>query len=97
LIPRQSVFSTIEQLQLELNLHGIWRIKNPMIRSFTWSQSNPLVFSRPDYWLISVYYVHMISAIKTNHTAITITIEFQDVDDKVKGPGFCKLKLLPSE
>ena len=31
----------------------------------------------------------MISAIKTDHSAITI--EFQDVDDKVKGPGFWKL------
>ena len=31
----------------------------------------------------------MISTIKTDHSAITI--EFQDVDDKVKGPGFWKL------
>ena len=31
----------------------------------------------------------MISAIKTDHSAITI--EFQDVDDNVKGPGFWKL------
>ena len=31
----------------------------------------------------------MISAIKTGHSAIII--EFQDVDDKVKGPGFWKL------
>ena len=31
----------------------------------------------------------MISATKTDHFAIKI--EFQDVDDKVKGPGFWKL------
>ena len=95
MIPRQSVISTIEQLQSELDLHDIWRIKNPTIRSFTWSQSNPLVLSRLDYWLISnslsdnVYNVDMISAIKTDHSAIII--EFQDVDDKVKVPGFWKL------
>ena len=95
-IPRQSVISTIEQLQSELDLHVIWRVKNPTIRSFTWSQSNPLVFSRlRDYWLFlnslsdNVYNVDMISAIKTDHSAITI--EFQDADDKVKGPGFWKL------
>ena len=41
MIPRQSVISTIEQLQSELDLHDIWRIKNPTICSFTWSQSNP--------------------------------------------------------
>ena len=33
LIPRQSVISTIEQLQSELDLHDIWQIKNPTIRS----------------------------------------------------------------
>ena len=31
----------------------------------------------------------MISAIKTDHSAIVI--ELQDVEDKVKGPGFWKL------
>ena len=95
MIPRQSVINVIEQLQSELDLHDIWRVKNPTIRSFTWSQSNPLVFSRLDYWLISnslsdnVSNVDMISAITTDHSAIKI--EFQDVDDKVKGPGFWKL------
>lgn len=53
MIPRQFVINVIEQLQSELDLHDIWRVNNPTIRSFTWSQSNPLVFSRLDYWLIS--------------------------------------------
>ena len=94
MIPRQSVINIIEQLQSELDLHDIWRIKNPTVCSFTWSQSNPLIFSRLDYWLISnslsdnVYNVDIISAIKTDHSAITI--EFQDVDDKVKDPGLWK-------
>jgi len=95
MIPRQSVISIIEELQSELDLHDIWRVKNPTVRSFTWSQSNPLIFSRLDYWLISnslsdnVYNVDIISAIETDHSATKI--EFQDVDDKVKGPGFWKL------
>ena len=100
MIPRQSVNNIIEQLQSELDLHDR-RIKNPTVRSFTWSQSNPLICSRLDYWLISnslsdnVYNVDIILAIKTDHSAITI--EFQDVDDKVKGPGLWKLNcLLPS-
>ena len=38
---------------------------------------------------MTVSNVDMISAIKTDHSAITI--EFQDVDGKVKGPGFWKL------
>lgn len=36
LIPRQSVINAIEQLQLELDLHDIWLIRNPTTRSFTW-------------------------------------------------------------
>ena len=95
LIPRQAVINTIEFLQSELDLHDIWRVKNPTKRSYTWSQSSPLIFSRLDYWLISnslsdnVCQVDMISAIKTDHSAIVI--ELQDVEDKVKGPGFWKL------
>ena len=76
-------------------MHDIWRVKNPTKRSYTWSQSNPLIFSTLDYWLISnslsdnVCHVDMISAIKTDQSAIVI--ELQDVEDKVKGPGFWKL------
>lgn len=68
----QSLISIIEQLQSELGLHGIWRVRNSPLRSFTWSQSNTLVFSRLDYWLISeslsdtIHNVDMILAIKTN-------------------------------
>ena len=70
LIPRQALINTIELLRSELDLHDIWRVKNPTKRSYTWSQSNTLIFSRLDYWLISnslsenVCHVDMISAIK---------------------------------
>ena len=92
LIPRQAVINTIEMLQSKLDLHDIWRVKNQTKCSYTSSQSNPLIFSRLDYWLISnslsdnVCHVDMISAIKTDHCAMVI--ELQDVEDKVKGPGF---------
>ena len=83
LVPRQSVINSIDQLQSELDLHDIWHIKNPTIRSFTWSQPEPLILCRLDYWLISnslsdnVCNVNMISAIKTDHSAVIL--EFQDV------------------
>ena len=95
LFPRQSVINTIEELQSELDLHDIWRIKNPTTRSYTWSQSEPPIFSRLDYWLISnsladnVCSVDIIPSIKTDHSAILI--EFQGVDAKAKGPGIWKL------
>ena len=95
LIPRQSVINAIEQLQLELDLHDIWRIRNPTTHSFTWSQSQPLIFSRLDFWLISnslsdnVSNVDIIPSIKTDHSCIIL--ELQDVDAEVKGPGIWKL------
>ena len=95
LMPRQSVINAIESLQWELDLHDVWRIKNPTERSFTWSQPEPLVLSRLDYWLISnsisdnVCDVDIIPSIKTDHSAIKI--EFKDVGDGVKGPGLWKL------
>ena len=51
--PRQSVINTIEELQSELDLHDIWRIKNPTTHSYSWSQSEPQIFSRLEHWLIS--------------------------------------------
>ena len=79
LMPRQSVINAIERLQWELDLHDIWRIKNPTARSFTWSQ--------PDSNSISdnVCDVDIIPSIKTDHSAIKI--EFKDVGDGVKGPA----------
>ena len=64
-------------------------------RSFTWSQSEPLILSRLDYWFISnslsdnVCEVDIIPSIKTDHSAIKI--EFKDVGDGVEGPGLWKL------
>ena len=89
LTPRQSVINTIEQIQSQLDLH------DPTRRSYTWSQSKPLVFSMLDYWLMSnslsdnAGEVDMVLSIKTDHSAIVI--EIQDSDEKVKGPGFWKL------
>jgi len=51
--PRKSVVATVHSLQEELDLVDIWRVKNPMGQSFTWSQNSPRIFCRLDYWLIS--------------------------------------------
>ena len=94
LIPRTSLINAIEQIQSELDLQDIWHIKNPMMRSYTWSQSEPLIFSRLDYWLTSnslsdnVSSVDIIPSIKTDHSVIVI--EFQDLGDKAKGLGIWK-------
>ena len=40
LTPRKAVISSIGCLQNELDLIDIWRIKNPGVKSFTWSQQH---------------------------------------------------------
>ena len=53
LITRQNIVDRIEEIQTVFNLHDVWRVKNPNIKSFMWSQKSPLIFCRLDYWLIS--------------------------------------------
>lgn len=97
LVPRSNVVRAIESLQANFNLHDIWRIKNPEVHSFTWSQKSPFVFCRLDYWLTSTHLfdnvnnVNICSAIKTDHSAITM--ELQIIEQQIKGPGSWKLNV----
>ena len=77
------------------DLIDIWRVKNPGIKSFTWSQKSPKIFCRLDYWLISnnlqdlVISTDICPAIKTDHAAIVM--EIGSKDNQVKGPGLWKM------
>ena len=79
--PRKSVINFINDVQSQLDLVDIWRVKNPQTKSFTWSQRSPPIFCRLDYWLISnnlhdwVKATNIIPAIRTDHSAIYL--EFQ--------------------
>ena len=53
LAPRKLVVDSIECFQDNFDLIDIWRVKNPGVKSFTWSQKSPRIFCRLDYWLIS--------------------------------------------
>ena len=78
LVKRANVVSATEGLQTTFNLHDNWRIKNPEVKSYTWSQISPFFFCRLDFWLTSAHLVDHINnvdicpAIKTDHLAITI-------------------------
>ena len=97
MIPRVNVVSAINELQTNLNLHDIWRVKNPDVRSFTWSQKSPFVFCRLGYWLTSAHLfdhinnVDICPAIKTGHASVVI--EFNMIEQQLKGPGFWKLNV----
>ena len=53
LLPRKSVVASVNCFQEDLDLVDIWRVKNPLSRSFTLSQNSPNIFCHLDYWLIS--------------------------------------------
>ena len=95
LLLRKSVVATIDCLCADLDLVDIWRVKNLSTKSYTWSQSSPMILCHLDYWLISnnlqnlVATTDIIPAIKTDHAAISI--EFSISEKHIKGPGHWKM------
>ena len=95
LATRKKIVDQIENIQNIFNVHDVWRIKHPNQKSFTWSQTSPFIFYRLDYWLISdslhdmVGNVDIVSAIKTDHSAITL--QLHKIEEGEKGPGFWKM------
>ena len=96
LIQRKSVTSCIDCLQSELDLVDIWRIKNPDVKSFTWSKKFPRIFCRLDYWLISnnlndsVQFTDIIPAIRTDHDAIYLEFGGK-LHNECRGPNYWKM------
>ena len=84
----------IQDLCLDYDLVDIWRIRNPEIKRFTWTQKNPLIQRRLDYWLISdvcqedIEKPDIISSINSDHSAIFL--HFNNIDRQKHGPSFWK-------
>ena len=84
----------VEDVMMNYDLVDIWRIRNPNTKKFSWRQKSPIIQRCLDYWLISdllqddVAKVDMVTAIKTDHHAVTLEID--SVDDQQRGPSFWK-------
>ena len=95
LTPRKLVVDSIKCFQDNFDLIDIWPVKNPGVKSFTWSQKSPRIFCRLVYWLISnnlqdlVISTDICPAIKTDHAAIIIEVGLKD--NQVKGPRLWKM------
>ena len=92
---KKKIVEQIEDIQNMFNVHDVWQVKHTNEKSFTWSQKQPFIFCRLDYWLISdsfydmVKDVDIVPAIKTDHSAITLQI--QKIEDGIKGPAYWKM------
>ena len=84
----------VDDILLNNDLVDIWRIRNPDAKKFTWRQKSPIIQRRLDYWPISdllqddVANVDIVTAIKTDHSAITL--EINSLKDQQRGPSFWK-------
>ena len=90
----KSSVKNIKDLMLAHDLVDIWRLQNPESKPFTWSQKNPLLKRRLDYWLVSdsvqdfISKTDIIPAIKSNHSAITLSLN--GFKDRPFGPSYWK-------
>ena len=93
-IETKSTVKKIQDIMLEYNLIDIWRVHNPDKRQFTWRQKNPIIQRRSDYWLIrddlqdDIKRADIIPAIKTDHSAISLSIN--SFTDQPFGPSYWK-------
>ena len=69
----------IEDICLLYDLVDIWRLRNPGIRRFTWTQKTPMIQRRLDFWLTDnalqeeIEQVSIIPSIKSDHSAILLS------------------------
>ena len=79
---------------IENYLVDIWRVRHPHESRFTWRQKSPPIQRRLDFWLISndlqeeIDSADIITAIRSDHSAITLSIN--GLDEGERGPGFWK-------
>ena len=72
----------------------IWRVRNLTDKRFTWRQKTPIIQRRLDFWLINdglqddIVSADIIPSIKSDHSAITLSINGVHVDDSERGPSF---------
>ena len=78
------------------DVHDIWRYRNPKKLFFTHKQTNPVILTRIDFWLISksltkdIYSCDILPSIKSDHRAISMIFT---VRTSIRGKGFWRLNV----
>ena len=81
-------------LMMDLGLIDIWRLKNPLVRRYTFRQRRPLIQSRLDYILITnslndmVDKPQILTSFCSDHSGIAL--QFSPLPKQSKGNGFWK-------
>ena len=88
---KHPLINSIKSLMDTFQLQDIWRIRNPSLRSYTWSRQSKNQFSRIDFFLTSsslqdkLGEVDIVSSIKSDHDAITLALNAEETEKR--GPG----------
>ena len=83
----------LEDICLEQDLIDIWRIRNPKEKRFSWGQKTPIIERRLDFWLVNdglqddIVSADKISSIKSDHSAITLSINVYKTVNAVQAFG----------
>lgn len=89
---RKKTVPIIEDIMSTNDLVDIWRIRNPQNKRFTWRQKSPIIQRRLDFWLVSdsiqedIESTDIITAVKTDHSAIVLSIN--GLESYNRGPAF---------
>ena len=92
---KDNVLNIIDDINSKIELHDIWRCKNPNKKAYTWKQKNPEIHCRLDYWFISealhdyASLVDILPCIRSDHDAIVL--QLKSVDDSDRGRGYWKM------
>ena len=85
----------VEDMMDEMYLIDVWRVRNEIVREYSWRKGGmPQKASRIDFALVSkgmdqkVEYIQYLSTIKTDHRAIYMVIQLNNLD---RGTGYWKL------
>ena len=92
---RKESVKCIDDICLANDLIDIWRVRNPIVKRFTWRQKTPVIQRRLDFWLVSngmqedLDNVDVIPALKSDHSAIVLSIN--GIESSSRGPSFGSL------
>ena len=84
----------INRMISDHKLVDVWRKENPTLKYYTWSQNQPKVRCRLDYFLVPLEFTKhtrstkINASIKTDHKCVDLKIE---IDKFVRGPGLWKI------
>ena len=91
---RKEAVKFVEDICVDYDLLDIWRLRNPLVKRFTWRQKNPIIQRRLDFWLVSndlqedIESVDILPSIKSDHSAIVLSIN--GIDENNRGPNVWK-------